>query len=63
PLYARSSFPDRLPLDEQYVAVKSSLYARLVKSMLSEEEWNPLKKKIEWFTAMDKKKKESEVVV
>lgn len=53
PLYARSSGLDNLSIDERYVAVGNSLYARLLKSMLSEGEWNPLEKPTEWFKALN----------
>lgn len=52
PLYAFSSIPNNVKIDEQYVANGNSLYARLVGDMLSGEEWNPLKKSTKWLEAM-----------
>lgn len=52
PLYAFSSLPDSIKIDGRYVADGSSLYAKLARSVLSEREWNPLKKSTMWLKAV-----------
>ena len=52
-LYASSAISVDMIIDERYIVNGKSLYARLVREVLSEGEWNPLKKPLEWFKALN----------